>query len=318
MIGILIGFALDFILGDPYCMPHPVRWMGRLIQCFENIVRRYFLSEKALKVMGFLIVFFVVGITGVTSYGILYVCFKINVYLGVAANALMCYYALAMRCLKNESMKVYYALEEGNTEKARQAVSMIVGRDTKSLDDKGITKAAVETVAENTSDGVTAPLFYMCLGLGPLAMIYKAVNTMDSMIGYKDEKYINIGMAAAKLDDIVNFIPSRLSALFIIAACFLLGYDYKNSLRIWKRDRLNHSSPNSAQTEAAFAGGLDIRLGGDAYYFGKLYKKKFIGDNIKQIQYKDIKSANKIMFTTAFLFLVAGIILRGIVIWLWF
>ncbi len=314
MISVVLGFLLDFLFGDPYNMPHPVRWIGSLISILENIGRKC----KNLVVSGYIITFVTVFITGFAGYGILFLCCKIDIRLAVILNGVMCYYALAMRCLKNESMKVYYELKKGDIKGARKAVSMIVGRDTQNLDEKGITKAAVETVAENASDGVMAPLFYMLIGGGPLALIYKAINTLDSMLGYKDEKYIDIGRAGAKLDDIVNFIPSRLSALFMIAASFVLKYDYKNAFIVWKRDRFNHASPNSAQTESVCAGALDIQLAGDAYYFGKLYKKKYIGDNIRNIKYDDIKSANDIMFAAAFLFLIIGLILRGIVIWLWF
>lgn len=318
MIGIVLGFFLDYVIGDPYNMPHPIRWIGNLISFLEKTVRKAAKSEKDLFLGGLIITISVVLITGIISFGLLYLSSKISIYLAIAVNGIMCYYALAMRCLKKESMKVYYALENNDIEGSRYAVSMIVGRDTKSLDDIDITKAAVETVAENTSDGVLAPLFYMLIGLGPFAMVYKAINTMDSMLGYKDEKYKNIGCVCAKLDDVVNYIPSRLSALFMILSSVFLGFNYKNAFKIWKRDRYNHASPNSAQTEAVVAGALDVQLSGDAYYFGKLYKKKFIGDNLRKIEHKDIKSANNIMFLSAVLFLVVGLILRGMVLWQWF
>lgn len=314
MISVVLGFLLDFLIGDPYNMPHPVRWIGSFIARLENTARK----GRNLVFSGYVITLVTVFVTAAISYGLLFLCYKIDRRLAIVVNGVMCYYALAMRCLKNESMKVCYELKKGDIEGARKAVSMIVGRDTQSLDEAGITKAAVETVAENASDGVIAPLFYMLIGGGPLAMVYKAINTMDSMLGYKDEKYIDIGRACAKLDDIVNFIPSRLSALFMIIAAFVLRYDYKNAFRIWKRDRFNHASPNSAQTESVCAGALNVQLAGDAYYFGRLYKKKFIGDSIRNIKFKDIESTNDIMFVAAFLFLIIGLILRGIVIWLWF
>lgn len=314
MTGVILGFLLDYIIGDPYFLPHPIRWIGSLTGQLERLARK----AKNQVLSGILLTDTVVIITGVISFGLLYICCRINIYIAILANTLMCYYSIAMRCLKRESMKVYSALEEDDIEKARTAVSMIVGRDTQSLSTEGITRAAVETVAENASDGVMAPMFYMLIGLGPLAMVYKAVNTMDSMLGYKDEKYIHIGKACAILDDIVNFIPSRLSAFFMILSSLILGYDYKNAFKIWKRDRFNHASPNSAQTESVCAGALNIQLAGDAFYFGKLYKKKFIGDNNRKIRYNDIKCANDIMFMASFLFLVTGLMIRGIVIWLWF
>lgn len=318
MIGICLGFLLDFIFGDPYFMPHPIRWIGSLISVLEAYFRKHSKSDKDLVVSGFIIVIIVVSLTGFISFGILYLCYKINIVLAIAVNAIMCYYALAMRCLKKESMKVYKCLKAGDIEKSRYAVSMIVGRDTKDLDFKAVTKATVETVAENTSDAVIAPLFYMLIGLGPLAMVYKAINTMDSMLGYKDVKYLYIGRACAKLDDIANYIPSRLSALAMIVASMFLHYDYKNAYSIWRRDSCKHASPNSAQTEAVCAGALDIQLAGDAMYFGKLYKKPYIGDDIKDIDFEDIKRCNNIMFVSAFLFLIVGMLLRGVVIWLRF
>lgn len=313
-ISIVLGFLIDFIVGDPYNMPHPVRWIGKLISFIEKRARKC----KNLVLSGYIIVFVVVIVTGILSFGLIYICWRINKNLAIFVNCIMCFYTLAMRCLKNESMKVAFELENNNIEGARKAVSMIVGRDTQSLDTIGVAKAAVETVAENLSDGVIAPLFYMFIGGGPLAIVYKAVNTMDSMLGYKDEKYIDIGRCCAKLDDIVNFIPSRLSAIFMITATFVLRYDYKNAFKIWKRDRFNHASPNSAQTEAVCAGALNIQLAGDAYYFGKLYKKKFIGDKNRDIEYKDIERTNDIMYVSSVIFLIFGLLVRGIVIWLWF
>ena len=225
-------------------------------------------------------------------------------FLGVAVETVICYFMLAASSLKKSSMKVYSSLMRGDIEGARKDVSMIVGRDTQSLDDVGITKAAVETVAENTSDGVIAPLIYMTIGGAVFGCIYKAINTMDSMVGYKNDKYINFGKAAAKLDDAVNYIPSRISAGLMIFASKLLGLDSKNASYIHKRDAHKHASPNSAQTESVMAGALRIQLAGDAYYFGELYKKPFIGDSIKDVQYTDIMHANRLMYMTAVIALV--------------
>lgn len=220
----------------------------------------------------------------------------------------MCYQLLALKALKKESMKVYQALISGDVEKARQAVSMIVGRDTQNLTKEGITKAAVETVAENISDGVIAPLFYMFF-FGPLGgFFYKAVNTMDSMVGYKNDRYVYVGWAAARLDDLLNFIPSRLSALFMIGAAFFLGRKPREAFYIWKRDRCCHTSPNSAQTESVCAGALGLSLGGDAWYFGELCHKPSIGDSKREAEPEDIRRANGLLYVTAFLFLAAGLL----------
>ena len=303
-----IGFVLDMILGDPYSLPHPIRLIGRLIAALEKAMRKRFPEKERLG--GTLTAIIVLLLSTAVPLGILIVCYKVNVWLGAAVEGIFCYYLLAAKCLKKESIKVYRANEEKDVEKARQAVSMIVGRDTKPLDEKGIIKAAVETVAENTSDGVTAPMFYIMLGGGAAGFFYKAANTMDSMIGYKNDKYINFGRFAAKLDDVLNFIPSRLTALLMILSAYMLGYDGKNAMKIWRRDRFNHASPNSAQTEAVCAGALDVMLAGDAYYFGKLLKKKTIGDDIRPVENKDIVRANRLMYCTAVLMLIIAAAVR--------
>ena len=213
----------------------------------------------------------------------------------------MCWQCIAVKALKDESMKVFYALKEGDTEKARYAVSMIVGRDTESLDDAAITRAAVETVAENTSDGVIAPIMYLAVGGGPLGLFYKAVNTMDSMLGYTDPPYKNIGMFPAKADDVFNFIPSRISAVLMLISGALLKMNVKGGIKIFLRDRLKSKSPNSAQTEAAAAGLLGVRLLGDAYYHGVLHKKEYIGDDLRETEYEDIPRACRLLYVTSFL-----------------
>ena len=232
--------------------------------------------------------------------GILYLAYHISFYLGLAVESFMCYQILATKSLKVESDRVYQEIQTGDIARARKAVSMIVGRDTQNLTIEGVTKAAVETVAENTSDGVIAPLFYMVIGGALLGFGYKAVNTMDSMVGYKNEKYINFGRYAAKLDDIVNYIPARISAWLMIAAAYLDRFDGKNAKKIFLRDRYNHASPNSAQTEAVMAGALNVQLAGNAYYFGKLYEKPTIGDANREIEYEDIKHANTLLYISAF------------------
>lgn len=311
---LLAGFLLDCILGDPYSLPHPIRLIGKLIGALERWVRKAFADHLVLG--GFILALIVLLTSTVVPLGLLILCYNINIWLGTAVEAILCYYMLAARCLRNESMKVYRAFLENDTEKARNAVSMIVGRDTKPLDKNGIIRASVETVAENTSDGVTAPMLFMGLGGAPLGFFYKAANTMDSMIGYTSEKYLKIGRFAAKLDDVLNFIPSRLTALLMIVSSGILNFDIRNAWKIWRRDRRNHASPNSAQTEAVCAGALDVRLAGDAYYFGELHKKPFIGDDIREIENEDICRANRLMYCTSVLMLIICTALRAL-IWGW-
>lgn len=306
----LVGFVIDIFVGDPYNFPHPIRAIGTLIAKLEKFVRSRF---KNLRKGGVFLALTVLIVSTLIPLAVLFVCYKINIFLGLAAESVMCWHLVAARCLQKESMKVCYAVEEKDIEKARQAVSMIVGRDTDVLDETGIVKAAVETVAENTSDGVTAPIMYIALGGAPLGFFYKAANTMDSMIGYTNEKYIDIGRFAAKLDDVLNFIPSRLTALVMILSAYLLGADGKNAARIWKRDRRKHASPNSAQTESVCAGALDIRLAGDAYYFGELHKKEFIGDDIRPPESEDIRRANRLMYCTSVIVLIVGAALRAVI-----
>lgn len=308
---LLIGFALDCVLGDPYTMPHPIRLIGNLISCMEKLIRKNF--SDSLKKGGLLLVLTVLLLSSGVPFIILLAAYRINTVLGIITEGIMCYYLIAAKCLKDESMKVYSAEKENDTEKARKAVSMIVGRDTSVLDDSGIIRAAVETVAENTSDGVTAPLIFMSLGGAVGGFFYKAANTMDSMIGYKNEKFADLGFFAAKLDDVLNYIPSRLTALVMIFSSYLFGYDGKNAYRIWKRDRRKHASPNSAQTESVCAGALNVRLAGDAYYFGELHKKEYIGDDMREIENEDIRRANSLMYMSSVIILIISAVLRGII-----
>lgn len=242
---------------------------------------------------------------------LLAVCYRLHVVLGIAAESILCCYMLAARCLRDESMKVYRALGEGDLEKARYAVSMIVGRDTEPLDAAGIARAAVETVAESTCDGVAAPLFYMAFGGAAAAFFYKAANTMDSMIGYKNARYRNFGRAAARLDDILNYIPSRLTAVCMIAAAYLCRLDGRNAWRIWRRDRRKHASPNAAQTESVCAGALGLQLAGDAYYGGRLLHKPAIGDARRAVEPEDIRRANRLMYTAAGIMLALALAVRA-------
>ena len=294
------GFILDMIFGDPQGFPHPVRLMGGLISALEkrllDMENRN--PDRELKNGKFLAAAVLLSVSAVSS-AVFIAAYFAHPILGACAEAFMTYQILAAKGLKSESMKVFDRLERDDLSGARKAVSMIVGRDTDNLDAEGVTKAAVETVAENTSDGVVAPMLYCAVGGPVLGLMYKAVNTMDSMIGYKNDKYLYFGRAAAKMDDAANFIPARISAVFMLFSAFIGGFDFKNALRIYKRDRLKHSSPNSAHTEAVCAGALGVRLAGDAVYFGKTVKKPFIGEALRKIEPKDIRRANRLMYFTA-------------------
>ena len=295
------GFLLDFLFGDPVWLYHPVRLIGKLISFLEKRLRRG--SEKQKEILGGVLWLCV----SVLSFTIPFVCLaaaqKIHPMIRFLLESFWCYQIFAARSLTKESKKVYRCLKEQDLKAARKAGSMIVGRDTENLTEEGVIKAAVETVAENTSDGVTAPLFYMMLGGAPLGFLYKAVNTMDSMLGYKNEKYLYFGKIPAKLDDIFNYIPARLTALTMICASFLAGMDGKNAKKIYLRDRNKHACPNAAQTESVCAGALRIRLAGDAVYFGKLYKKEFIGEALRPIEPEDILKSGRLMYMTTILML---------------
>lgn len=299
-LALVLGFFIDLLVGDPRWLYHPVRIIGHGISFLENHLRTCFpKTEKGEQRAGFLLVILICAGSAAVPFGILYLAYRIHLVFGICLEILMCYQMLAVKSLKDESMRVFEELKKGDLEGARYAVSMIVGRDTRTLDEAGVTKAAVETVAENTSDGIIAPLFYMAIGGPVLMFFYKGVNTMDSMVGYKNEKYLNFGRYAAKFDDIMNYIPARISAWLMIAASYMCGFDGKNAAKIYKRDRYNHASPNSAQTEAVMAGALDIQLAGNAYYFGKLYEKPTIGDNIRPVESQDIQRANRLLYVSA-------------------
>ncbi len=299
----MTGFVLDFIFGDPVWLYHPVRMIGKGIELGERILRRI-CGEKHLMAAGGLLWLMIAGLSYLFPLGLLFLAYRIHPGLGFALEAFWCFQILAARSLCQESTKVYDRLQEDDLPGARRAVSMIVGRDTESLTAEGVTKAAVETVAENTSDGVTAPLIYLMIGGAPLGFLYKAVNTMDSMLGYKNDRYLYFGRIPARMDDIFNYIPARLTALVMIAAAYLTGLDGRNAWRIYRRDRNKHASPNAAQTESVCAGALGVQLAGDAVYFGKLYKKEFIGDSLRPIEPQDIRRTQRLMYATAFLLLL--------------
>lgn len=315
MIGyaVLGGFVLDTIFGDPAWLPHPVVYMGKAISALEKGLRARLPKTPEGELWGGRILAFClpVGTFALASL----VCIgaaALHPLLGLAVQMFWCGQALAAKGLVQESTNVYRELTKPDLPAARIAVSRIVGRDTQALTAEGVTKAAVETVAENASDGVIAPLLYMLLGGAPLALTYKAINTMDSMVGYKNTQYLYFGRAAAKLDDIANYLPSRIAALLWVAAAALTGNDARNAWRIWRRDRHNHASPNSAQTESACAGALNVQLAGPAYYFGEYYPKPTIGDAVRPIEPEDIRRADRMMYAESLLALVLGLVIRGI------
>ena len=296
-IALAAGYLLDLLIGDPRWLYHPVCLIGNLIALLEKGIRKIFLkTEKGELSGGVLEVVLVCLISLGVPCVVLSVLYRYMPLAGLALETFWCYQLLATKSLKDESMKVYDRLKNGTIEEARYAVSMIVGRDTAELTEEGVTKAAVETVAENGSDGVIAPMLYMALGGVPLMFLYKGINTMDSMLGYKNDRYLYFGRCAAKLDDLANYIPARISGWLMVAAAFLTGMDGKNAAKIYKRDRRNHASPNSAQTEAAVAGALRVQLAGNAYYFGKLYEKPTIGDKLREVEPEDIRRANRLLY----------------------
>ena len=303
---LLLGFGLDLLLGDPHGWPHLVRWFGAVIARLE----KWFYPLGSKRLGGVLLVIGTILIGAGVPAAVLYGAWRLNRWVYLALATVLVWQCLAAKSLRDESLRVYDALKTGTLADARRAVSMIVGRDTEVLDEAGVTRAAVETVAENTSDGEVAPLFWMML-LGPLGgCFYKAVNTMDSMVGYRNERYERFGTCAARLDDVMNYIPARLSALLMIAGSGLCGLDAKSAWRIWRRDRRNHASPNSAQTEAVMAGALNVRLAGDAQYFGVVHKKPTIGDDIRPIEVEDIRRSHRLLYVTSALMLVLALVER--------
>ena len=305
-----IGFILDLLIGDPDNPFHPVRGIGWLAAKLECTLRRTL--NKSLKAAGLIVWILTIISTFLITYGIIFVCSQINKNLGILIQGIIIYFCISAKGLVVEGYKVINHLKEGNIEKARKQLSYIVGRDTASLDSKGIVRAVVETIAENMSDGVIAPLLFAGVFGAAGAMTYKAVNTMDSMFGYKNDRYIEFGYFPAKLDDLFNYIPARITGILIILSSFVLRYDYKNSLRIYRRDRYNHTSPNSAHPEAAMAGALDIQLGGANYYFGKLVEKPVIGDKIKEIEIFHVGETARILYMSAVMGYIIIILIKFI------
>ena len=296
-----MGYVLDLFLGDPFGGFHPVVWIGKLISKLTDKLLNTKDTPVIKRKKGLLLVVIVIVVSSAITALLLFTGYTINSIFGTIIEAIITYQCLATKSLYNESMKVYFAERDNGIDLGRKAVAMIVGRDTAVLDETGVVKATVETIAENTSDGVIAPLIYLAIGGPTLGICYKAINTMDSMIGYKNDIYLDFGRYAAKLDDIVNFIPARISAILMLISCLFLGkgFSAKNAYRIFKRDRFNHASPNSAQTESVCAGALSLQLAGPASYFGKMVDKPFIGDDIRPIELDDIIRANKMMIFTS-------------------
>ena len=308
---VLGGFLLDALFGDPAWLPHPVVLMGRCISALEKHLRTALPKTPRGELAGGAAVAAVLSLGTLAVTGLAcWAAARLHPALGLALQMLWCGQALAAKGLAQESRNVYKELAKGDLPAARRAVARIVGRDTQNLTAAGVTRAAVETVAANASDGVIAPLLYMLLGGAPLALTYKAINTMDSMLGYKNEKYLYFGRCAAKLDDAANWLPSRLAALLWVAAAALTGNSARGAWRIWRRDRRRHASPNSAQTESACAGALGVQLAGPAYYFGEYYDKPTIGDPLREIEPRDILRANRMMYAESLLALVLGLAVR--------
>lgn len=313
ILSISAAFLLDILFGDPYWFPHPVRFIGKYINCFEKLVRKLTNSSEGLRICGVLLTASTVIFTYITACLILVTAAKLNLWIYHFVNVVLLYTCLATKCLAHEAIKIFLALQQGDIENARKLLSYIVGRNTDQLDESEITRATVETVAENTSDGVIAPLFYMFIGGAPLALAYKAVNTMDSMVGYKNEKYLYFGWASARFDDLANYIPARLTALLISLAAFFTGLNPVKSFRIMLRDRMNHSSPNSGYPEAAVAGAIGVQLGGINNYFGIQVHKLTLGDAERPMESNDIKSVIKLMYGSS----VLAFTIFSIVIYIW-
>ncbi len=308
---VVLGFIIDLAIGDPRWLYHPVRLIGWLIDRTEQRLRGIFPKNKAgERTAGTLCALWVILASTIVPVSILFVLYRFHFLAGFIVEVFWCWQLLAVKSLRVESMKVYERVKAGDLEGARKAVSMIVGRDTQNLDFTGVTKAATETVAESTADGIVAPLLFMLIAGAAGGFFYKSINTMDSMIGYRNDRYRWFGTFAARLDDVVNFLPARIAGLLLVLACPFTGFDTKNAWKIFLRDRKKHDSPNSAHTEAAMAGALRIQLAGDAYYFGKLHRKKTLGDPLRPVEAEDIPRANRLMTAAAVLALVIGGALR--------
>ncbi len=301
---ILLGFLLDLILGDPQGWPHPVRWIGSSITSLQKFIRNFCVTDRDLKWGGLCLWLVIVSGTFAITWLLLYLVSLWSWWLNFFLTTLLTYSILATKCLKDAAIAVYQVLKLGTLQEARTQLSYIVGRDTQHLDEQQISRAVVETVAENTVDGVIAPLFYLFIGGVPLALAYKAINTLDSMVGYQTPKYKAIGYVSAKMDDLFNYIPARFSWLLLSMAAAILKLNGKDALFIGWRDRYQHKSPNCAWPEATVAGALGVRLGGPNNYFGELVEKPWIGDEKRNIKLVDIKTTIYLMYVSAVLALL--------------
>lgn len=311
---VFLGFLIDCVLGDPENLWHPIMGIGSMISFWKKKLRQWFSdTQRGQLWAGVLLWFLVVIPSGLLPYAILYLAGLLHPIARFALETLFCWQIFAAKSLKIAALRVYHALKAGDLPLARKYVSWIVGRDTAELNEAQVTKAAVETVAENTSDGVIAPLCFLLIGGAPLGFAYKAVNTLDSMVGYKNEEFYYFGRFSAKMDDVWNFIPARLSGLLFVLCAKPARLDAKGAWRCFRRDRLQHASPNSAQTEAACAGALGVQLAGNAYYFGKLYEKPTLGDDTRPIEPEDIVRTNRLMYWTSVTAVVALCALRALV-----
>lgn len=298
---VLVAFAADYFIGDPAYSLHPVRLIGRLAGNLEIFLRKRVKNEKSAGIIFVLCVVIIVYLAGSLLLAVQRELFSI----------FLIYSALSVKDLKVHALRVYRALKKKDIESARKSVGVMVGRDVENLGPQEISRATVESVAESTVDGIIAPLFYAFLGGAPLAITYKAISTLDSMVGYKNKRYQNFGWAAAKLDDLANFIPARLAAIFMPIAALIIGKGFKSAFRTVISDRRKHPSPNSGIPEAAMAGALRVQLGGESYYQGKLYSKPLIGKKTNILSTESIKEAIKISQVAALLALVSGLLITG-------
>lgn len=313
MIKLVLALIIDYIFGDPYNYPHPVKYIGKLISFLDNNMRKFFKSKKGLRFAGFLTVIITVLASFFAVWGVSHILNKIHPLLSFVFEVIIIWNCIALRCLEKEVMKIYYSLKDRDIEKARKEISYLVSRDTEQLDEKGIVKATVETASENITDGIISPIIYIMIGGAPLGIAYKAINTLDSMIGYKNEKYMDFGFFGAKLDDVANFIPARISGFAMVLFAFMTGKDYKNGFRIMMRDNKKSKSPNAGWTESVIAGVMGVELCGATSYFGKTVYKDTIGDNIKDINYENIKTTVDFMYGATVVVVTLGIIIAFLI-----
>jgi adenosylcobinamide-phosphate synthase len=311
---ILAALVLDGLAGDPRWLPHPVKLIGRFAMALETPARRLFRNAR---LAGIATALTVIVTSGAAACGLVKLAHVLHPLVGDVVSILLIYTCIAARDLAGHAMAVYRELDAGDLPEARRRVAMMVGRDTDGLDEAGVTRAAVESVAENLVDGVTAPLLF-AIFFGPVgAIVYKAVNTLDSTFGYKNDAYLKFGWASAKIDDVANFVPSRLTAPLIAASAALLGQRPANALRVLARDCRNHTSPNSGYAEAAVAGALGVQFGGRNHYFGRPVDKPTIGDAHVELDRTHIRKTNALMYVTTALFAALCIGARALALHLW-